>query len=190
MGHSTILIETSDGLTTVNMTIDVNINLEVLVHGLETGRDDEGFLRFEVEVLEPWEGTRIERVYMLLVEPGSDPMDQDVWDFAPSTTATLEGDEWYVDTAGVPLGDYDIWIEVLDDRLVTALYIEEDITFSDLSEDEGNNGNQVLMVAGLIGMLLLVTVVALSWTARKRAMASQAQEDHDNNSEQDPMEEE
>ncbi|MCK4971577.1 MAG: hypothetical protein KAS77_13665, partial [Thermoplasmata archaeon] len=73
-----------------------------------------------------------------------------------------------------------------------ALYIEEDITFSDLSEDEGNDGNLVLMVALIIGMLLLVMVVVLSWKARERAMASRAEEDHDHEiiSEQDPMEEE
>ena len=194
MGHSTILIETSDGRTAVNMTIDVNINFEVTVHGLEGGRDDEGYLRFEVEVLEPWEGTRFEEVLMLLVEPGSDPLDQEVWGYAMSIMATLDGTESYVDSSPVPLGDYDIWIVVTDDRLVTALYIEEDINFSDLSEDDGNDGNLVLMVSLIIGMLLLVMVVVLSFKARERAMASRTEEDHDNDheitNEQDPMEEE
>ncbi|NOQ54199.1 MAG: hypothetical protein GQ558_06305 [Thermoplasmata archaeon] len=93
MGNSTILIETSDGRTAVNITIDVNINLEITVNGLEGGRDDEGFLRFEIETLEPWEGTSIDQVYVLLVEPGSDPMDQDVWSTTSSISTRLEGTE-------------------------------------------------------------------------------------------------
>ncbi|NOQ53945.1 MAG: hypothetical protein GQ558_05005, partial [Thermoplasmata archaeon] len=94
----------------------------------------------------------------------------------------------------IPPGVYDIWIEVLDDRHITALYIEEDITFSDLSDDEGNDGNLVLLMSLIIGMLLLVTVVVMSFKARERAMASRTEEDHDNDheitNEQDPMEEE
>jgi hypothetical protein len=194
MGNSTILIEASDGHTAVNISIDVNINLEITVRGLEGGRDDEGFLRFEIETLEPWEGTSIERVYVLLVEPGSDPMDQDVWLTTSSISTNLEGTEWSADTSSSPIppGVYDIWIEVLDDRHITAVYIEEDITFSDLSEGGGNDGNLVLMVALIMGLLLLVMVIVLSWKARERAMASRTEEDHDNDndSEQDPMEEE
>lgn len=192
MGHSTILIEISDGRAPVIITIDVNINLEIDVHGLGEGRDDEGYLRFEIEILEPWEGTSIEGVTILLVEPDSDPMDPDVWGSPISTSATLDGNEWYVDTAPVPLGNYDIWIVVQDDRLVKALYVEEDITFSDLPEDEDNNADQVMLVALIIGSLLLVLVVVLSWRARERAMASRTDEDHDHelDPEQDPTEEE
>jgi len=193
LGHSTILIEASDGTTAVNMTIEVNINLEVDVHGLEEGRDDRGFLRFEVEVLEPWEGTSLVGVTVLLVEPGSELSDPTIWENPIISTSTqFDGTEWFLDTRRVPLGDYDIWIEVLDDRLVPVVYVEEDITFSKLPEDDGNNGNLVLILALAFGPLLLITVVELSRRARHRAMASRTEEDHDHeiNNEQDPMEEE
>jgi len=162
LGSSTIVVEVSDGRSTVKASLDMNINFAIDVTGLETGRDPDGRMRFSVTARDPWEGEEIVGVSILLVEQGTDPTDPAEWQLSLFGSASRDGDGWAYLAARDDPGTYDVWVLAMDERLIEAFYVEEAVQLDDPTTEE-----DVPWYVWAFGAVIIVSIVSVIIYSKK-----------------------
>jgi hypothetical protein len=166
LGDSTIVFTVTDGRTSTNVSATVHANFAIDVTGLERGRDEDGDVRFDLAIVDPWEGNSLKFVEVWFVEPGTDPMDMDVWDGNIFKSATADGEEWLFDASRVDPGEYDVWVLATDNRWFMSLHVEEGIVI-----DEPSTETEVPGYIWLLGACIIITLVVVIITSIGRRSA-------------------
>jgi ligand-binding sensor domain-containing protein len=156
LGEFTIVFKVTDGRSWANASTTAKANFAIDVNGLERGRDEDGDVRFTLDILDPWEGDALQFVEVWFVEPGTDPMDMDVWSGNTFKSATGEGEGWVFDASRVEPGEYDVWVLATDNRWIMALHVEEGIVVEEISTEQ-----EVPQYLWMFGFAIIVALVAV-----------------------------